>query len=255
LQERINYPIVAQVTVARQQRTKAGLRVPLLVERDKRHMLIEAYRNIRSSILFSSATATSPRSLLISSAAPGEGKSTVASNLAITFAFAGARTLLIDADLRRGILHELFNLPASPGLSETLRDLVTWRDAVQTTHLSNLDLLTRGKVPHHAGELLLSDALDHLLTGGLAQYDIILWDSAPLLAADDAANLCSKVDGVLFIARIHHSSLRSVDSALDILVRRNARIFGVVLNSVRPNQPGYHDRYRYKEYYATGEEV
>ena len=132
---------------------------------------------------------------------------------------------------------------------------MAWRDAVQSTHLSNLDLITRGKVPYHAGELLLSDAIEHLLTGGLAQYDMILWDSAPLLAADDAANLCSKVDGVLFIARIQHSSLRGVDSALDILVRRNAKIFGVVLNSVRPNQPGYHDRYRYKEYYATGEEA
>ena len=129
LQERIDYPIIAQVTVARQQKTKTGPRVPLLVERDKRHMLIEAYRNIRSSILFSSATATSPRSLLVSSAAPGEGKSTLASNLAITFAFAGARTLLIDADLRRGILHELFNLPASPASPK--RCGTRWRGATR----------------------------------------------------------------------------------------------------------------------------
>jgi len=80
---------------------------------------------------------------------------------------------------------------------------------------------------------------------------MVLCDSAPLLAADDAANLCSRIDGVLFVIRVNQSSIHSVSSAVDILTQRNAKIFGLILNGVEPSQPGYYDRYRYKEYYAT----
>lgn len=80
---------------------------------------------------------------------------------------------------------------------------------------------------------------------------MVLWDTAPLFAAHDAANLCSRVDGILFLARVRHSSLNLVRSALDELSQRNGKIFGVVLNAVKPGQPGYYQKYRYSEYSET----
>lgn len=245
------FPIVGQIPLAI--RDKKNKRVPLIEEQDTRHMLVESHRNIRSSIFFRSSIRIQPKSLLISSSAPGEGKSTLAANLAITFAFAGARTLLIDADLRRGVLHEFFEAPVSPGFSDYLQQNISWREIVQGTKFAGLDIIPRGKVPHHAGELLLGMLVDMLLQESAAEYDIVLWDSAPLLAADDTANLCSRVEGVIFVVRVNYSSVHSVNAAVDILSQRNAKIFGLVLNAVEPNQPGYYDRYRYKQYYATTE--
>ncbi len=247
-----DFPILGQIPFSAQDKKNKGNRVPLIRENDTRHILVESYRNIRSSIFFRSNIKVQPRSLLIGGSAPAEGKSTLAANLGITLSFAGVRTLLIDADMRRGILHNLFDIPISPGLSDYLRQKISWRDAVQPTKIPGLDVLPRGKTPHHAGELLLTVLVDLLLKESVSQYDMVLWDSAPLLAADDTSNICSKVDGVIVVIRVNHSSIHALDAAMGILTQRNANIFGIVINGVRDNQPGnYYDRYRYKQYYAT----
>jgi capsular exopolysaccharide synthesis family protein len=175
----------------------------------------------------------------------------VASNLAIVFARSGARVLLIDADLRRGVLNTLFGAAGAPGLSDYLRREVSWREVVRETKVANLSLIPRGRSLYHAGDLLLTNATDILIRESSADYDIVLWDSAPLLAAHDAANMCSKMDGILFVARVRRSSVTSVRSALKDLSQRNAKIIGFVLNAVEHNPLGYHDKYRYKEYHST----
>ena len=246
IEEHLDAPLIGEIPLVRLD--KKSKRVPLLVEDDSRHEFIEHHRDIRSNILFGRSDAIRNRSLMITSAAPGEGKSTLAANLAATFAFSGIRVLLIDADLRRGILHGIFGLSVKPGLSDYLQGNIAWQEAVKTTKVPNLDLLPRGKVPARAGDLLLTGATDELIQESMLLYDIVLWDTAPLFAAHDAANLCSRVDGVLFLARVRHSSLNLVRAALDDLVKRNAKIFGLVLNAVKPGQPGYYQKYRYKEY-------
>jgi len=254
LQENVEFPIVGQIPLIKlDKKTK---RLPLLSENDQRQEFLEHHRYIRSALRFQAADATPIKSLMISSAAPGEGKSTLAGNLAIVFAHSGARTLLIDADLRKGIQHGLFEVPVSPGLSECLQGMISWREAIQPTHTQNLDVIPRGKIYERAGDLLLNPIADKVIQETVhSEYDFVIWDTAPLLAVNDAANLCSKMDGVLFVARVRYSTIDSVTSALEDLSQRNAKIFGIVLNAVEPNQPGYYDKYRYKEYYATAAEA
>jgi capsular exopolysaccharide synthesis family protein len=229
--------------------------VTLLQPDDARHVFAESYRNVRSSIFFMPYEGPRPKTLLITSAVPNEGKSTVAANLAITMALSGASTLLIDADLRRGGLREAFGVSSKIGFSEVLQQEVNWKEVVVPTLYPNLFLLPRGKTTTQPSEFLLRESTDAILREIYNNYDYIIIDSSPVLAADDTTSLAPKIDATLFVLRLSYTSARLARKALEQLYSRQVNVPGVILNFVDTSLPEYY-YYQYSEYYglpASGE--
>src|SRR6266404_5724290 len=225
-------------------------RVTLLQPDDARHVLGESYLNVRSSIFFMPYEGPRPKTMLITSSVPNEGKSTISSNLAITMALSGARTLLIDGDLRRGALREAFGISSKIGFSEVLKQEVNWQEVVVPTTYANLFLLPRGKTLGQPSEHLLRDSTDALLRDMYNHYDYIIIDSSPVLAADDSTSLAPKIDATLFVVRLSYTSARLTRKSLELLYNRQVNVPGVILNYVDTSLPEYY-YYQYSEYYNT----
>jgi capsular exopolysaccharide synthesis family protein len=225
-------------------------KVTLLQPDDARHIFAESYRNIRSSIFFMPYDGPRPKTLLITSAVPNEGKSTVSANLAITLALSGARTLLIDGDLRRGALRDAFDISSKIGFAEVLKQEVNWREVVVPTSYPSLFLLPRGKTISQPSEHLLRESTDNLLKDLYSHYDYILIDSSPVLAADDTTSLAPKIDATLFVVRLSYTSARLTRKSLELLHARQVNVPGVILNYVDTSLPEYY-YYQYAEYYNT----
>jgi polysaccharide biosynthesis transport protein len=225
-------------------------KVDLLQPDDARHVFAESYRNIRSSIFFMPYDGPRPKTFLVTSAVPSEGKSTVSANLAITMALSGARTLLIDCDLRRGALRETFGISSKIGFSEVLKGEVNWREVVVPTACETLFVLPRGKTLSQPSEHLLRNSTETLLKEIYQYYDYIIIDSSPVLAADDTTSLAPKIDATLFVVRLSYTSARLTKKALELLYGRQVNVPGVILNFVDTSLPEYY-YYQYSEYYST----
>jgi capsular exopolysaccharide synthesis family protein len=223
--------------------------VSLLQPDDPRHSFVESYRNLRSSLLYLSVEGERPRILLVTSSIPNDGKSMTAANLAITLASAGSQVLLVDADLRKGVLDGRFGVPSEPGLSEVLTKGTKWSEAVQATQIPNLFLLPRGESTHKSAELFLSQTMSVFMKEVAEKYDYVMFDTAPVMAADDVTSLAPRVDGVIFVIRAEHTSARVARSALDLLYQRQTRVAGIVFNGVRTRTGDYYYYYKYKDYY------
>lgn len=230
----------------------------LLQPDDSRHALLECFRTLRSSIIFLPVDGVRPKTLLVTSATPGEGKTTISSNLAISLAFSGAKTLLVDGDLRRGRLHEVFGVDGNAaGFSKVLQQRVPWREAIIPTHINNLHILPRGKSLAHPSEHFLSKTADQFLQETYSQFDYVIFDSAPVMAADDALSFAPKIDGTIFVLRFSASSSRLSRKALDLLVQRQVNLLGVVCNDVKLSESdyGYGYYYQYSEHSARQREA
>lgn len=230
------------------EKTKGAL--SLLEPDDARHVFAESYRNVRSSIFFMPYEGPRPKTLLVTSAVPNEGKSTVSANLAITMALSGAKTLLIDGDLRRGALRETFDIRSKIGFSEILKQDVNWREAVVPTGLPSLFALPRGSTLSQPSEHLLRESTDAFLKDIYNHYDYIIIDSSPVLAADDTTSLAPKIDATLFVVRLSYTSARLIRKALELLYHRQVNVPGIILNYVDTSLPEYY-YYQYAEYYNT----
>lgn len=225
--------------------------VSLLRPNDDRHLYAEAFRNLRSSILFKNwRGGKPPKLILITSAVPNEGKTTTVANFAVTLAFGGARVLLADADLRRGGLNELFKSSPTPGFSEVLNAAIHWRDAVQETGSKGLHLLPRGEAQNLTSELFLSPLAQNVLREMAEAYDYVIFDSAPVLVADDTASFAPMVDATMFVVRMSSTIARLTAKALDQLYDRQVNVAGVILNRSNTSLKEY-TYYNYASYYSV----
>ena len=211
----------------------------------------EAIRTLRHSI-FLPDFERSVKSLMLTSAAPGEGKSTATVHLAIAHAEQGKRTLIIDADLRRPSVHKKLSLSSNAGLSNVLLGEISWKEArVTTEHWPDLDVVTAGTVSRRASDLVGPMMVD-ILDAAAKEYDLILVDAPPLLGFAEAMQVAIAVDGVVVLARAGQTSRRAVGRALATLNRLRANVIGLVLNEVdKNNTQGYYYYYSdYRKYYA-----
>jgi non-specific protein-tyrosine kinase len=213
----------------------------------------EAYRTLRANIEFASPDDEAIKTLLVTSSVPGEGKTVTAGNLAVVFAQAGQRVLLVDADLRKPGVHRLFDVPNGQGLSTLLRgEKVDLSSIAQATEQDNLHILTTGPIPPNPVELLGSRRMKSVVERLKASYDLVIFDSAPLLVVTDSAILSTLVDGTVFVIGAG-GGRRTIRLGRESLDRAGANVLGAVLNRLRDparaGQPG-----TYGVYGATGEE-
>lgn len=217
-------------------------------------MIAEAFRQVRAHLTFSGPR-DSQRTLLITSPRPEDGKTSVAINLAVTFAQTNERTLLIDCNFRRPSMRRAFPNVKAEGLSNVLVGRMKLDEAVNPTEQPNLHVLTSGPLPPNPAELLGSQAMRDLLTFAKTRYDRIILDGPPCLLISDALVLATQVDAVLLVARAVHGTKGTLRRAREQVQRVGARVIGAVLNGVQA-RPGGYFRQQYREFYEyTDEEV
>jgi succinoglycan biosynthesis transport protein ExoP len=210
----------------------------------------EAYRTLRTNLIFSQAVQTL-RTMVITSASPGEGKTTTAANLAVSFAQQGMRILLVDCDLRRSRIHKLFEIARGPGITELVIGQETQDDVVRETSITGLYVVPSGQLPPNPSELLGGDRMRRVLASLAEGYDMVIMDSPPLLAASDGAILATMVDGVVMVVRAGVTEEEAAQQAMQQLGSVGARVVGAVLNDPDSKVPQYGSYYRYE--YATAD--
>ncbi len=221
----------------------------LLIHNDSRSSLAEAYRQLRTSILLSTA-GHAPKSLLITSSLPSEGKTTTAINTAISLAQTGAKVLIIDADMRRPRLHSVFNISNAEGLSTLLSNELSEQgilDVIGFDEEAKLNLLTSGPVPPNPAELIASEQMSNLLKTLQKNFTHVVVDSPPIASFTDGVLIASMVDGVILVVNSGKSSRQVVRRSRQLLLDIGAKIFGVVLNNV--NLRSQDNYYYYQSYY------
>ncbi|MEE1043302.1 MAG: CpsD/CapB family tyrosine-protein kinase [Clostridia bacterium] len=212
----------------------------------------EAYKTLRTNILFSSSD-YGCKSFVVTSAIPGEGKTTNAINLAISFAQTEKKVVLIDADLRKPKLHKYFEIGNKVGISNVISGVYdgTEKDFIQKTHVENLDLITSGHIPPNPIELLASDSMYELIKELEANYDYIIIDTPPINVVSDALVLSKTVTGYILVTRSDYTEYQSLSNAMSTFELANIKPLGVILNDFTRNTSNYSHKgkYKYKSYY------
>lgn len=204
-------------------------RIELITTSNPDSPIAEAYRSLRTNILFSSIDEP-VKTLIVTSCQSGDGKTTTIANLAVAFSQEGKRVLLIDADLRRPTLHTFFMQSNQSGLTNILSNQMEWQDAVYSTSIENLFFIGSGPTPPNPSEMLGSKKMNRLMEELSAHYDMILFDAPPSLAVTDGLVLASKCDGVIAVISVGVTKRQQAKKMYAGLEHVKARLLGVVLN-------------------------
>jgi len=220
----------------------------LVVHTDPKSPVSEAYRTLRTNIQFLSLD-NPIKTIIVTSAGPGEGKTTTVINLAIAMAQSGSKVLLIDGDLRKPALHRIFSIPNEPGLTYVLVSGLSYKEGISSTYIEGLEILPVGIIPPNPSELLASDKMKQLLKEVGKDYDFVLMDSSPAAVVTDACILSTMVDGTILVCASGQAPIDGAKRAKELLENVNANIIGVVLNKIPTNRKGYSQYYYYYQYY------
>jgi tyrosine-protein kinase Etk/Wzc len=227
---------------------EAFLTSTLVTRSDPRGPASEAYRTLRTNITFSSPD-EAPRVVVVTSAMPGDGKSTSSSNLAVTLAQQGGRTLLIDADLRKGLLHRIFDVPQEPGLTHVLMRRATLEQAIQEVPAGDAEVplwfIPSGIFPPNPAEMLGSPRMRELMAELRGRFDNVIIDAPPLNLVTDAALLGTMADATLLVGRAGVTDKRALAHAVDQLRHLRAPVSGIVFNDFDHTRAGYGQAYGY----------
>jgi len=225
---------------SKKQQTISSSPKTLIAFTEPKSYISEQFKTIRTNIHFSLPD-EEVKKIVVTSTTPGEGKSTIIANLGFVFAQEGKKVLLIDADLRKPTLHSTFKLKNKKGLSNLLRNKVSFIDAIQETFIYGLYVLPSGPIPHNPSELLSSKAMDQFLEHMEKYFDIILIDVPPVLTVTDAQILANKCDGTVFVVNSGAVNRKEVIKAKNTLVNSKAKILGVVLNNYNEAKNNYYE--------------
>ncbi|MED3964058.1 CpsD/CapB family tyrosine-protein kinase [Niallia taxi] len=209
----------------------------LVAKYDPKSPISEQYRTIRTNILFSSVD-EEIRSIMVTSSGPGEGKSTTTANLAVVFAQQGKTVLLVDADLRKPTVHYTFKLTNTLGLTSVLTNQKDLMEAVNKTDENNLYVLSSGPIPPNPSELLGSKAMQLFLEQALEEFDLIIFDTPPVLAVTDAQILSNLCHGSVLVVSSGKTEKDSLLKTKELLTATNGRLLGVVLNNKKIDKKG-----------------
>ena len=229
----------------------------LMIKEDPKSPISEAYRSLRTSMLYSSDVAI--KSILVSSAGPGEGKTTTVANLAITYANLGKKTLLVDTDLRRPVVHKVFNLPREPGVTNYLSSQTDdFNELIKNTDIENLSIITSGIIPPNPSEMLGSNRMIDLVKSLEKEWDMILFDSPPLVAVTDANMISKEIDRIVLIVKVGQTDKKAFHHTITNLKNIDAPLGGIIMNAVT-NKSSYGSYYyyyyhQYYNYYGSGQE-
>jgi capsular exopolysaccharide synthesis family protein len=229
-----------------------AIRSRLVAGRNPRGSASEAYRTLRTNLTFAHMEKP-PRTLVFTSPAPGDGKSTSSSNLAITLAQQGLRSIIIDADMRRGMMHNAFDTTNKPGLSDYLLGGLSLEDVIRSVDLADapFDFIPTGTLPPNPAELLASTRMQALLEHLEGQYDAVIFDAPPLNVVTDAAVIGARTDGVILVVRAGVTDRAAVRYAFDQLARVHAKVLGCVLNDVDSKRDNYYGTELAGKYYEA----
>ncbi len=248
---------IFNLRVGKGSRTSVGLKRRLITREDPKSPISEAYRSLRTNLLYSSEEKI--KSILVSSAGPGEGKTTTVANLAITYANLGKKTLLVDTDLRRPVVHKVFNLEREPGVTNYLSSQTdNYKGLIKKTDIENLSVVTSGVIPPNPSEMLGSKRMIQLAKLLEQDWDMILFDSPPLVAVTDANMVSKEIDQIVLVVKVGQTDKKAFHHTINNLRTINAPLGGIIMNAVT-NKSSYGSYYyyyyhQYYNYYGTDQD-
>ena len=223
-----------------------------IVRRQPDSMPSEAFRALRTRIQFSTVKKESLKTILITSSAPQEGKTTISTNLAGSFAQSRRKTLLLDCDLRKPAVHKIFNSERAPGMIDYLTGNAELNEIIKSSDLKNLDYVPCGTIPPNPAEMLDSKEMQEFLSDMRNKYDMVIIDSPPIIAVADSEILSNLVDGTVLVVSADTTEIDLMKRSVDLIKRENTHFLGSVLNNFS-YKSGYGSYYKYYYYYSRPE--